>query len=224
MNEIDQFLKDNQDDKYASFSRKLIPNTKYFILGIRTPEIKRFAKKLVKENNYQSFISSLPHTYFEENQLHACILSYIKDYQTTVKELDRFLDYIDNWATCDQLKQHIAKEHKKDFLIKIKEYILSDKTYHVRFGADMLMDYFYNDFSLEYFSWLKEVKNDDYYVKMGIAWYLSVALVKRYDEVIPYFESQYFPTWIHNKAIQKARESYRISEEKKEYIKKLKID
>ena len=88
----------------------------------------------------------------------------------------------------------------------------------------MLMDYFYNDFSLEYFSWLKEVKNDDYYVKMGIAWYLSVALVKRYDEVIPYFKTQYFPTWIHHKAIQKARESYRISEEKKEYIKKLKID
>ena len=133
MNEIDQFLKDNQDDKYASFSRKLIPNTKYFILGIRTPEIKRFAKKLVKENNYQSFISSLPHTYFEENQLHACILSYIKDYQTTVKELDRFLDYVDNWAICDMLKPKIFKKNLDKLLPSIKKWLSNEATFFYSF-------------------------------------------------------------------------------------------
>lgn len=213
-----------QDKKYRDFQIKLIPTTSPDnVIGVRTPDLRKYAKELVKEDNYASFLDSLPHKYFDENQLHAFIISEIKDYDKCIQYINRFLPYIDNWATCDQLSPKVFKKHHDKLIEQIKNWLSSKETYTIRFGIGMLMNHYLDDdFKKEYLKLVCNIKSNEYYVNMMRAWYFATALAKQYNVVIPYIEKQKLDSWTHNKTIQKALESYRITPEQKEYLKKLK--
>ena len=223
--EIQARLFELKDDKYADFQRKLIPNRpSETIVGIRTPELRKLAKELYKEGDTDGFLSDLPHKYFDEDQLHAFIISLKKDYDKAIDRVERFLPYIDNWATCDQLSPKIFKKHRHELLNHIRKWLDSDRTYTIRFGVGMLMEHYLDeDFSPEYPEMVSKLRSEEYYVNMMIAWYFATALAKQYDTALPYIEGQRLDKWTHNKTIQKAVESYRITAEQKEYLKSLKI-
>lgn len=225
MNDIQKRLFSLQDKTYGEFQAKLIPTVnKDRIIGVRTPELRRLAKEFYRQGNTEDFLSDIPHRYFEENQLHAFIISEIKDYNTCVNEVSRFLPYIDNWATCDQLSPKVFKKHKEELLVKIKEWIKDGRTYTVRFAIKMLMDHFAEeDFKQEYPLAVASVKSEEYYVNMMRAWYFATLLAKQYEAVIPLIENKILDKRTHNTAIQKSLESYRIKDEQKEYLKGLKI-
>ena len=225
MNKIQKELFYMQDKEYRDFQVKLIPGSSIDkMIGVRTPELRKYAKKIVKENNYESFLNSLPHEYFDENQLHAFILSELKDYEECMTAIKVFLPYVDNWATCDQMSPKVFKKHKEELLKEIKVWIKSKETYTIRFGIGMLMQYFLDeDFKKEYLDLVSKTKSKEYYVNMMIAWFFATALAKQYKETIPYIENNVLEKWTHNKTIQKAIESYRITEEQKEYLRSLKI-
>ena len=170
------------------------------------------------------FLDDLPHKYFDENQLHAFIISEIKDYGKCMEEVNRFLPYVDNWATCDQMSPKVFRKHRGELIREIKKWIRSDRTYTVRFGTGMLMEHFLEeDFDAAYPDMVADRRSDEYYINMMTAWYFATALAKRYDEILPYIEEQRLDVWTHNKAIQKSVESCRITPEQKEYLKSLKI-
>ena len=223
--EIRKKLFELQDTKYRDFQVKLIPTVDpEKAIGVRTPKLRKFAKELVKEGDVTAFLNELPHPYFDENQLHAFILSELKEYDFCIEEVCRFLPYVDNWATCDQMSPKIFRKHKKELLERIKEWIASDKTYTVRFAIGMLMEHFLDeDYKPAYPKMVAKVRSEEYYVNMMIAWYFATALAKQYDEVLPYLEKKKLDVWTHNKTIQKAVESYRITPEQKEYLRSLKI-
>ena len=213
-----------QDIKYRDFQVKLFPtvdtNT---VIGVRTPELRNYAKKLVKENNYLSFLEELPHEYFDENQLHAFIISEIKDYDECIKYINKFLPYVDNWATCDQMSPRAFKKEHDKLLKQIKNWIKSKKTYTIRFGIGMLMQYYLDaNFKIEYLELVASIKSDEYYVNMMRAWFFATALAKQYDSTISFIENNKLDIWTHNKTIQKAIESYRITKEQKDYLRSLK--
>lgn len=212
------------DEKYRDFQAKLIPTAdKDRFIGVRTPLLRSLAKRIYKETDCTEFLSKLPHEYFDENQLHAFIISEIKDFDTCIKEVCRFLPYIDNWATCDQLSPKVFKKHKPELLVYIKRWIESQNTYTVRFGIGMLMQHYLDDdFKPCYPDLVSSIKSDEYYINMMIAWYFATALAKQYDTAIKYIENRKLNTWTHNKAIQKACESYRINDEHKKYLRSLK--
>lgn len=214
-----------QDKKYRDFQAKLIPTAAAgSVIGVRTPELRKYAKKLIKRDDTSVFLDNLPHHYFDENQLHVFLLSEMRDYGRCIEEVDRFLPYIDNWATCDQLSPKVFKKHRQELLEKIKIWICSDQTYTVRFAVGMLMEHFLNeDFDPIYPEMAAGVRSEEYYVKMMIAWYFATALAKQYDSVLPFIENRRLDVWTHNKAIRKSVESYRITAEQKEYLKSLKI-
>ncbi len=218
-------LKKLQDLKYRDMQIKIIPTLKpASIIGVRTPELKAMAKEIIKSGDYKDFLSDLPHKYFEENQLHAFILSGMKDANECFDELEKFLPYVDNWATCDQMSPKIFKKHKEELLKRIKVWIASDEPYTIRFGVGMLMEHFLDDdYDVKYPSMVAKLRSDEYYVNMMIAWYFATALAKQYDTILPYIEKKKLDKWTHNKAIQKSVESYRITAEQKTYLKKLKI-
>lgn len=224
MNVIKEELFKRQDIKYRDFQAKLIPNiNQNNVIGVRTPALRKLAKELVKENQYKSFLEELPHKYFDENQLHAFILSEIKDYDECINYIDKFLPYVDNWATCDQMSPKVFKKNKDILLKEIKNWLKSRKTYTIRFGIGMLMQHYLDaDFKEEYLKLVSSIKSDEYYVNMMIAWYFATALAKQYEATIPYLENNKLDTWNHNKTIQKAIESYRISPKQKEYLRTLK--
>lgn len=219
-----------QDIPYKNFQSALIPNLpQEKFIGIRTPALKAFARDLLltqkKENSgfLGEFLSELPHMYFDEDQLHAFIISDQKDFDSCICALEKFLPYINNWATCDQLSPKIFKKNKEKLLPFVKKWILSERVYTVRFAISMLMKHFLDDdFSEEYPKMVCSVKNDDYYVKMMVAWYFATALAKQYDSVVSYIEQKKLEPWTHNKAIQKACESFRVKDEHKEYLRTLK--
>ncbi|WHE88486.1 DNA alkylation repair protein [Lachnoanaerobaculum gingivalis] len=214
-----------QDIKYRDFNSKLIPTVdKRLFIGVRTPELRKYAKKLGKSIEVIEFLQALPHKYFDENQLHAFIISEIKDFKNCIDEINRFLPYIDNWATCDQLSPKVFKKHHSELFAYIKDWLKSDKVYTLRFGIGMLMEHFLDeDFDIIYPETVSKIRSDKYYVNMMIAWYFATALAKRYESIIPFIENCSLDTWTHNKAIQKALESYRISTEQKTYLRELKI-
>ena len=213
-----------QDLKYRDFQSKLIPTIDPdTVIGVRTPELRKYAKTLVKKENIQEFLNELPHQYFDENQLHAFIISEIKDYERCVEAVIQFLPYVDNWATCDQLSPKVFKKHRTELLDQIKVWIRSDRTYTVRFGIGMLMEHFLDeDFDPAYPEMVSKIRSDEYYINMMTAWYFATALTKQYDVILPYIEEQKLDIWTHNKAIQKAVESNRITPEQKAYLKTLK--
>ncbi|MCR5301604.1 MAG: DNA alkylation repair protein [Lachnospiraceae bacterium] len=223
--EIIQELFRLQDSKYRDFQYKLIPTADAdTIIGVRTPDLRKLAAELVKREDIDDFLHSLPHDHFDENQLHAFIISKIKDYDRCVNEVTRFLTYVDNWATCDQMSPKVFKKHRQELTVKIREWLASDMTYTIRFGIGMLMEHFLDeDFDVKYVQAVADIRSDEYYVNMMIAWYFATALAKQYDTVLPFMEEHRLDTWTHNKAIQKSAESYRIPDEHKEYLKCLRI-
>ena len=225
LDEIRDELFKMQDIGYRDFNSKLIPTVKKEdMIGVRTPELRKYAKKLLKEEGVEDFLHSLPHKYFDENQLHAFIISEIKDFKLCIDELINFLPYLDNWATCDQLSPKIFKKYRNDLLPHIYEWLKSDKTYTVRFGIGMLMEHFLDeDFKSEYPEMVAAVRSEEYYINMMTAWYFATALAKQYESILPFIEGNKLDTWTHNKTIQKAIESNRINAEQKNYLKGLKI-
>ena len=224
MNKIVEELFKLQDKDYLDFQAKLIPNVDidYFI-GVRTPNLRKYAKEMIKNQSYESFLEELPHKYFDENQLHAFILSEIKDYNQLITYINSFLPYIDNWATCDQLTPNILKKNRDKLIKEIKRWLKSKETYTLRFSIKMLMQHYLDDeFKEEYLNLVSKIKTEDYYLKMMISWYFATALSKQYPIAVKYLEEHKLDKWIHNKTIQKAIESYRISPEQKKYLKSLK--
>ena len=223
--EIKQRLFSLQDEPYRDFQVKLIPTIDpKTMIGVRTPALRKLAKELSKDPDITEFLTSLPHEYFDENQLHAFLISEIKDYKKCIAQTEKFLPFINSWATCDQLSPKVFKKHKQELLSHIQTWIRSEETYTVRFGIGMLMQHFLDeDFDPEYLELVAGIRSEEYYINMMIAWYFATALAKQYDAVLPYLEQKKLAPWTHNKAIQKARESYRVSAEQKEYLKSLKI-
>ena len=223
--EIRQSLFELQDIKYRDFQAKLIPGKDTeTMIGVRTPELRKLAKQMLKREEIGEFLRDLPHRYFDEDQLHAFIVSGIKEYGKCMEELMRFLPFVDNWATCDQMSPGVFKKHKPELLTQIREWLGSEHTYTVRFGIGMLMQHFLDeDFDPAYPELVAGVHSEEYYVNMMIAWYFATALAKQYDAVLPFIEGRRLDPWTHNKTIQKAVESYRISDEQKEYLRSLKV-
>ena len=214
-----------QDVQYRNFQSRLIPSRDPgSMIGVRTPELRRLAKQAGRRADISAFLDALPHTYFDENQLHAFIISDMKDYAACLERVDRFLPYVDNWATCDQMSPRVFKKHRAELSGSIPRWISSGQTFTVRFGIKMLMDHFLDgDFSPVYPELAAGVRSGEYYVRMMIAWYFATALAKQYETVLPYIEGRRLDAWTHNKTIQKAVESYRITPEQKEYLKRLKV-
>ena len=225
MTDIQKRLFELQDMAYRDFHSGLIPELpKEHFIGIRVPVLKKFAKEYKKEAEAEVFLKQLPHTYYEEYMLHGLLIAEIKDYAACIQAVEAFLPYIDNWAVCDGLSPKVFKDHKQELLEKIKQWIPSKHTYICRFGMEMLMRWFLDeDFRPEYLKMPASVRSEEYYVNMARAWYFATALAKKYDQVLPFLEEQKMDVWTHNKTIQKAIESYRITPEQKEYLRALKI-
>lgn len=225
MDKIINTLFEMRDEKFRDFTSKLIPNIdKELIIGVRVPDIRRLAKSLSEEER-KKFISGLPHKYHEENLLHGVMLQLIKnDIGEVITETEKFLPYIDNWAVCDISQSKLLERYPDVVFGKVSEWAKSEKTYTVRFAIDVLLQFFLDEnFTPEVFALAKSIVSDEYYVNMALAWFWSFALIKRYEETLPIIESERLPEFVHNKAIQKARESYRISDERKQYLNTLKI-
>ena len=224
MTKIQQQLFALRDEKYKAFHSKLIPTIDpQTIIGVRTPELRKLAKQIEQEPETQEFLHTLPHRYYEENNLHDFLLERIKDYPTFLAELNAFLPYIDNWATCDGLRPKCVKKHLPEFLQEIRGWMHAERTYTVRFGINMLMSFYLDDaFQEEYLSWVAQVQSEEYYVQMMQAWYFATALAKQWDSTILYLQNDQLGTWIHNKTIQKAVESRRISTQQKQLLRTLK--
>ncbi|WP_408070654.1 DNA alkylation repair protein [Butyrivibrio sp. JL13D10] len=214
-----------QDVKYRDFQVKLIPGKDIdTMIGVRTPDLRKYAKSLVKREDIGDFLSDVPHRYFDEDQIHAFVISEIKDFEKCMEETEKFLPYVDNWATCDQMSPKVFKKHKTELLSAISSWIISDKTYTVRFAIGMLMQHFLDeDFDISYPEMVAKVRSKEYYVNMMIAWYFATALAKQYDATLPFIEEHRLSDWTHNKAIQKSIESYRITKEQKDYLRSLKL-
>lgn len=213
-----------QDVAYADFQAKLTPNIpRERFIGVRVPEARKLAKRLAQEPEAAIFLRDLPHTYYDENILHSLLLSEMKDYDACIAAVDAFLPYVDNWAVCDILSPKIFKKHKTALLEKIKEWSASKKTYTCRFGIEMLLSHFLDeDFKPAYLEIPASVHREEYYVRMMMAWFFATALAKQWDATIDYLEDCRLDPWTHNKTIQKARESGRITPKQKEYLKTLK--
>lgn len=223
--DIRSFLFENSDSSYRDFQSALMPTVdKERIIGVRTPLLRAFARTVYGKNECKDFLSTLPHTYYEEDNLHAFLIELTKDFDECIEKLNTFLPYVDNWATCDSMNPKVFKREHARLLPHIYGWLKSEDTYTVRFAIKMLMQHYLDsDFDKDFLSAVSSVKSDEYYVNMMVAWYFQTALVKRYGEAIKYIEEKRLPVWIHNKAIQKARESYLIDKDKKEYLNTLKI-
>lgn len=213
-----------QDLKYKEFHSKLIPNINGdIIIGVRTPILRDFSKKLKKEETIEDFLAALPHQYYEENNLHAFLIEQIKDYDECIAKLNQFLPYVDNWATCDMMRSKCLKKHTGQLLSEIQKWLADSHTYTVRFGIEMLMTFYLDEeFDAKYLDMVAAVDSEEYYVNMMIAWYFATALAKQYESTVPYIEKNRLSIWVHNKTIQKAVESYRITDEQKIYLRSLK--
>ena len=213
-----------KEKEYADFQAKLVPTIEpSTILGIRVPKLRALAKSYIRDQECQVFLDSLPHNYYDENMLHAILISEMKDYDKCINRLEAFLPYVDNWAVCDIMSPKLFKRYREDLMTRIKVWMASEETYTIRFGLGMLMAHFLDeDFRPEYLDMASSIRSDEYYVNMMIAWFFATALAKQWEVSLPYIEGKKLDDWTHKKAIQKARESLRISKEKKEYLKGLK--
>ena len=221
--DITALLFDLQDKAYADFQSKLLPTVpRETVIGVRTPDLRKLAKQLSRTPAAKEFLQSLPHRYFDENQLHAFILSEEKDFGTCLAELERFLPYVGNWATCDQLSPRCFKKHAAELLPHIRKWMRSTHTYTIRFGICSLMRYYLDEaFLLEYLQWVASIKSDEYYIRMMQAWFFATALAKQWDATLPYIGQHRLEKDTHNKTIQKAVESFRITDEQKAFLKTL---
>ena len=216
-------LSEVKDEEYKEFQSKLVPNiSPDVILGVRTPDMRRIAKEMYGTPEGDAFLRELPHRYYEENLVHFFMIARIRDFDECVSAVETFLPYIDCWPVSDQSSPAVFKKNHQKLIPYIKKWISSDHVYTARFGLRMLMnEYLGEDFKDEYLELVSSKEGDDYYLKMMIAWYFATALAKRYDETIPYIEERRLDEWVHRKSIQKALESYRVSDEHKEYLRSL---
>ena len=221
LTELQKQLFELQDIKYRDFHSKLMPGIdKETVIGIRVPVLRKFAKEFIKKPEADFFLQQLPHRFYEENNLHMMLITGIRDYATCIDEIQRFLPYIDNWATCDFSEPKCFRKNKEAVLVNIRGWLGSSETYTLRYGIGMLMRLFLDkDFSPEYLQMVAAIKSQEYYVNMMIAWYFATALAKQWEETVPYIEQHRLSEWVHKKTIQKAVESYRIMPEQKEYLK-----
>ena len=220
---IEKSLKQLADLKYKEFHQKLMPTVDTSrVLGVRVPTLRKFAKEINKTDLKYTFLKALPHRYYEEDNLHAFLIEMIKDYDTVIAELNRFLPFVDNWATCDMMSPKIFKNHKKELLNDIKLWIKSEKAYTIRYGIKCLMQHYLDDdFDASFLQMVADVKSEEYYVNMMRAWYFATALSKQYDSAVKFLENRALDKWTHNKTISKAVESYCVTPENKEYLKTL---
>ena len=216
-------LAEVKDDAYREFQAKLVPNIpKETILGVRTPEMRKIAKEVFESAEQDAFLNDLPHKYYEENLIHFFVLAMIRDFNECVRRVEAFLPYVDCWPASDQATPKAFRKHHEKLLPYIRKWIASDHVYTARFGLRMLMNEFLDaDFKEEYLALAASKQGEDYYLKMMIAWFFATALAKRYDETVPYLEQHRLDEWVHKKAIQKAIESFRVSDAHKEYLKRL---
>ena len=222
-----QQLFELQDLKYRDFHAKLVPGMNVNdIIGVRTPELRKFAKQLAKDERVGDFLAVLPHRYLDEMNLHGFIISELKDYNECLEEIERFLPYVNNWATCDLLSPKAFKQKKNRIRLieDIKRWMASDEPFIIRFGIEMLMSFYLDeDFKPEYLKWVSDIRHEHYYVKMMVAWYFATALAKQWESTLPYIVESTLEKWTHNKAIQKAVDSYRITPEQKELLKSYRV-
>ncbi len=223
--EAEKKLFELQDGEYRKFQAKLMPNVDIErIIGVRTPELRRLAKELAKDDEIGDFLEDLPHKYYDEYNLHGFIISEIKDYKKAVEAVDKILPYVDNWATCDLLSPKAFKKNRTALKADIDRWLNSDMPFTIRFGIEMAMSHFLDeDFDGEYSEKISKIRSDEYYVNMMIAWYFATALAKQWDDTVKYIENNRLDKWVHNKTIQKAVESYRITDEQKAYLRSMKI-
>ncbi|MCQ2477484.1 MAG: DNA alkylation repair protein [Clostridia bacterium] len=212
------------DSGYAEFQAKLTPTVdKSRFIGVRVPQVRKLAKELYKTGEYGDFLNTLPHKYYDENMLHGVLLSEFKDFDACLQGVNAFLPYVDNWAVCDIMSPKCFKKHKQELLQTIGAWVRSAEVYTVRFGLEMLMSHYLDeDFKPEYLEIAAAVQSEEYYVNMMLAWFFATALAKQWDNTVGYIENNKLGEWVHNKTIQKARESNRISDERKLYLNKLK--
>lgn len=224
MKEITERLMALADEKYAAFQAKLIPGAeKDSFIGVRVPVLRAFAKELAREEACGRFLAELPHRYYDENMLHSVLLTDMREYEKSLAAVDAFLPFVDNWAVCDTLSPKSFRKNKARLLPEIRRWAGSGETYTARFGMEMLMSHFLDaDFRPEYLEIPAAVRLEDYYAKMMAAWFFATALAKQWDATVPYIENHVLGTWTHNKAIQKACESFRITPEQKAYLRTLK--
>ena len=221
---IREHLYQLQDIKYKDFHTKLIPTVNPdTVIGVRTPALKAYAKQL-RGLDVSEFLADLPHKYYDENNLHGFLIMSIKDYGEGLAALKSFLPYVDNWATCDLLRPVSFQKHRPELLEEIKLWLKSEHTYAIRFGIEMLMVHFLDeDFKPEYLEWLAEIRSEEYYVNMMLAWYYATALAKQWEATLPYMENCRLDKWVHNKTIRKAIESFRVTDEHKACLRKLRL-
>ena len=217
---VQAHLFSKQDLTYRDFQCNLMPTVApETVIGVRTPELRKFAKSFAKTPEAMEFLAILPHCYYEENNLHGFLIASMPDFDRAVAALDDFLPYVDNWATCDLMRPKIFRKHLPELLEPIRRWLASGETYTIRFGMEMLMVFYLDDaFRPEYLDWVAGVKSSEYYVNMMVAWYFATALAKQYDAALPYIQERRLASWTHNKAIQKAIESYRVTDEQKDYL------
>ena len=223
MTEIQKRLNSMQDKKYGDFQSALIPSVeKERFIGVRTPALRAYAKELMKSGGYGDFLDELPHEYFDEMQLHAFMISLVKDFDRCMELTEGFLPYVDNWATCDQLSPTVFRKEAEQLLPYIDRWMQSAHTYTVRFAVGMLMQHFLDArFDPAYPERIAAIRSDEYYINMEIAWYFATALAKQPETILPYLEARRLPEWVHKKTIQKCIESRRIPEETKTYLRTL---
>lgn len=225
LNVISEELFALQDTEYQVFQSKLMPTIPpETVIGVRTPLLRKLAKELAGTPQAESFLHDLPHRYYEENNLHAFLIEKIRDYDTALAETERFLPYINNWATCDCFCPKVFAKHKEELLIPLRRWLGSDQTYTVRYAMGMLMRYYLDeDFQPDYLAWVAGVHSEEYYLNMMRAWYFATALAKQPDAALPWLTDRRLDVWTHNKTIQKAAESYRIPPEMKQQLRGLRI-
>ena len=225
MTSLQERLFTMQDKEYAEFQSKLTPGVPVeSFIGIRVPVLRKFAKEFTKKGECEDFLHLLPHEYYDENMLHALLISEVKDYEECIRLTDRFLPYLDNWAVCDIMSPKVFAKHKEALIEKVKTWSSSQHTFTCRFGIETLMSHYLDkDFKSEYLQIPASAITGEYYVKMMVAWFFATALAKQWDATIPYIEQRRLALWTHNKTIQKAIESYRITPEQKAYLRSLKI-
>ena len=213
-----------QDESYANFQSKLIPTVaREKIIGVRVPQVRKLAKELLREGDYKEFLDQLPHTYYDEDMLHGLLLSELKDYNLCIRRIEQFLPYVDNWAVCDCMSPKVFRKNKDFLLDKIREWTASEDTYTCRFGVGMLMTHFLEeDFEPEYLEMVACIQSEEYYVNMMRAWFYATALARQWEATITVLATGRLDIWTHNKTIQKARESFRITAEQKEQLKTMK--
>ena len=214
-----------RDEKYKAFQAKLIPTVDPdTVIGVRLPAVHVLAKDMLKREDVSDFLRAVPHAYYDENQLHAFVLNGLKDYDVCLSEIERFLPYVDNWAVCDSLAPKVFRKHRAELTERTRGWLASGETYTVRFGIGVLMRFFLDEaFDSTYPAMVAAVRSDEYYVNMMIAWYFATALAKQYEAALPYLEDRHLDPWTHNKTIQKAVESYRVTDERKTYLKTLRL-